>query len=112
MKSKAQVLREYPNHKTLINAVTSRIGLESVEDVNRGGIDGGFCGFVYYSDTHAFAMRYRNKIVEMLEQDAEDFGQEVTEMVNGFGVFRPDGMDGDDRKDLYKYLGGGRHREH
>lgn len=108
MKSKAQVLRDYPQYKTLINAVTSCIGLDSVEDVNRCRIDGGFSGFIYYSDTHKFAMRYRKTIVEMLEEMASSLGEEVTQMVNGFGVFRPEGMDADDRKDLNKYLGGGR----
>jgi hypothetical protein len=111
MKSKAQVLRERPGHRTLINAVTSRIGLDSVEDVNRHGIDGGFSGFIYYSDTHAFAMRHRKAIVEMLEEQANDYGQEVVEMVSHFGVFRNSPMDAEDRKDLYKYLGGGRPKQ-
>jgi hypothetical protein len=108
MKSKAQVLRERPEYKTLINAVVNNIGLDSIEDVNAHGIDGGFSGFIYYSDTHAFAMRYRKLIVQMLEEQAADFGEEVTAMVRGFGVFRNSAMDADDLRDLYKYLGGGK----
>jgi hypothetical protein len=108
MKSKAQVLRERPEYKTLINAVVNNIGLDSIEDVNAHGIDGGFSGFIYYSDTHAFAMRYRKLIVQMLEEQAADFGEEVTAMVRGFGVFRNSAMDSDDLRDLYKYLGGGK----
>jgi hypothetical protein len=108
MKSKAQVLRESPEYKTLINAVVNNIGLDSIEDVNAHGIDGGFSGFIYYSDTHAFAMRYRKLIVQMLEEQAADFGEEVTAMVRGFGVFRNSAMDADDLRDLYKYLGGGK----
>lgn len=108
MKTKTQVLRGYPERRTLINAVISRVGLDSVEDINGHGIDGGYNGFIYYSDTHEFAMRYRKQIVEMLEEAASDYGQEVVEMVSRFGVFRNSAMDSDGRRDLYKYLGGGR----
>lgn len=108
MKSKAQVLRDNSEYKTLINAVINNIGLDSVSDVNNHGIDGGFSGFIYYSETHAFAMRYRKLIVKLLEQQADEMGEEVVAMVSNFGVFRNSEMDNDDRKDLYKYLGGGR----
>jgi len=108
MKSKKQVLTDNAEFKTLINAVINRIGLDSVNDVNNHGIDGGFSGFIYYSETHAFAMRYRKLIVKLLEETAEQMDTEVVEMVSNFGVFRRSEMDNDDRKDLYKYLGGGR----
>lgn len=108
MKSKAQVLRENSSYKTLINAVINNIGLESVSDVNNHGIDGGFNGFIYYNETHAFAMRYRKMIVKLLEEHADNLGAEVVQMVSEFGVFRNSEMDNEDRKDLYKYLGGGR----
>lgn len=106
--TKKQVLADNSEYKTLINAVISRIGMDNVENVINNGIDGGYSGFIYYSDTHAFAMRYRKLIVKMLEEQASDFGQEVVEMVSGFGVFRRSPMDNEDRKELYKYLGGGR----
>ena len=53
-------------------------------------------------------MRNRKQIIELLEQQAEELGEEVVEMVSNFGVFRNSKMDNEDRKDLYKYLGGGR----
>jgi len=108
MISKKQVLKDNESYKTLINAVINRVGLDAVQDINNHGIDGGFSGFIYYSDTHAFAMRYRKLIVRLLEEQANDMGVEVVEMVAGFGVFRNSKMDADDRKDLYKYLGGGK----
>jgi len=108
MKTKAQVIRENSNYKSLINAVISRVGMDSVRDINNNGIDGGFNGFIYYNDTHTFAMRYRRFIIPMLEQFAADFDLEVTEFVAGFGVFKHNSIDAYDRKDLYKYLGGGR----
>lgn len=104
MKTKKQVISEHEDYKTLINAVINRVRVTSVNDINNHGIDGGYSGFIYYSDTHSFAIRHRKQIVELLEQDAEDFGQEVVEMVSGFGVFRNSKMDNDDRRDLYRYL--------
>ena len=113
MKTKAAVIKEKPEYKTLINAVVSRIGIDSVMDVVNHGIDGGFSGFVYYSETHEFAMKYRKLIVKLLEEEAEILGEEVVEMVSHFGVFydhrtRKSSMDNEDRKDLYRYLGGGK----
>lgn len=108
MNSIKQVNANYPQFKTLINAVVSRIGKDSIMDVVNHGIDGGFNGFIYYTDTHAFAMRYRKLIVKLLEEQANNMGEEVVAMVSSFGVFRNNAMDNEDRKDLYKYLGGGK----
>ena len=101
-----QVISENSDYKTLINAVISRIGLDSVQDVNSHGIDGGFSGFIYYSDTHKFAMRHRKDIIRLLEEMADSMGEDVVKMVSSFGVFRNSPMDSEDKKDLYKYLGG------
>lgn len=108
MKTIKKVAEERPDYKRLINAVVSRIGKESIMDVVNHGIDCGFSGFTYYVDTHAFAMRYRKDIIRLLEEEAYDLGEEVVEMVSRFGVFRNRKMDNDDRKELYRYLGGGR----
>lgn len=114
MKSKKQVLKERSEYKTLVNGVINSLGgVDSVEDVVKGGADSGFPGFTYYSDTHAFAMRYRKLIVKMLTEQAEEFGQEIVEMVSGFGVFRHKHsgktmMDNQDKMELYKYIGGGK----
>lgn len=106
--SKAQVIKNNSEYKTLINAVISQIGIDYVEDVNSHGMEAGFPGFTYYVDTHAFAMKHRKDIIKMLEASAEEFGQEVVEMVSHFGVFRKSPMDNEDRKELYKFLGGGK----
>lgn len=108
MISKKQVLANYPEYKTLINAVYDRVGKDSIMDVVNHGIDGGFSGFIYYSETHQFAMRYRKLIVKLLEETAEMLGEDVVSMVSNFGVFRRSPMDADDKKQLYRYLGGGR----
>jgi hypothetical protein len=105
MKTIAQVIRENSDYKVLINAVVSRIGKESIMDVVNHGIDGGFSGFIYYSDTHKFALQYRKLINKLLDESADSLGEDVVNMVNNFGVFSGK-MDADEKKDLYKYLGG------
>jgi hypothetical protein len=112
IKSKAQVLKERSEYKKLINAVVSELGgTDSIADVNRGGADAGWPGFTYNSDTHKFAMKHRKDIVKMLEQMADDLGEDVVKMVSGFGVFRRSPMDNEDKRELYKYLGGGKNQQ-
>jgi len=62
----------------------------SAPDIVNHGIDGGFGGFVYYSDTCAFFKRNRKLIMKLAEDQANDFGQGMLEMIQGFGVFRHD----------------------
>ena len=97
----------------LIRAVVKQFGgwesfIASANDVSNYGIQGGFGGFIYCSETHEFAIRNRSAIVELLERQADDLGEDVVSMVAAFGVFRHPPMDADDKRDLYKYLGGGR----
>lgn len=109
MKTLKKVLNENPDKKSIINAVIKQLdGTESINDINNHGINGGYNGFIYHIETHAFAIKHRKQIIDMLEQQADDFGQEIVEMVSGFNVFRQSKMDNEDRKDLYKFLGGGK----
>lgn len=106
-KSIASVKREFSQHKRLISAVISQLGgTESMQDICNYGVNGGFSGFIYYYDTHRFAMRNRKSIIALLEEMAGSIGEDVVQMVNNFGVFGKSGMDADERKDLYRYLGG------
>jgi hypothetical protein len=70
-------------------------GLESLKNLSanladcaKHGADGGFPGFIYYCDTLAFFRRNRQDIVKNLELTAEEMGQNIISMVQGFGVFR------------------------
>jgi hypothetical protein len=70
-------------------------GLESLKnlsanlaDCSKHGADGGFPGFTYYSDTLTFFRRNREDIVKNLELMAEELGEDIISMVQGFGVFR------------------------
>ena len=117
MKTKAQVLRDNPQHAKLIRAVLKRIDKENIPDINRNGISERYWNFNHYADTHKFAMYYRKAIIVMLEECADDLGEEVVSMVSKFGVFynhrtKTSSMDDDDRRDLYLYLGGGKPKYH
>lgn len=79
--------------ESLIRAVVRQMGgwnsfKENAPDICRGGIDGGFNGFIYNADTESFARRNRESIAAMASQQADDFGTSVTEMIQGFGCFR------------------------
>jgi hypothetical protein len=78
---------------SLVRAVVRQMGgwesfKQSAPDITRHGISGGFHGFIYYSDTIAFAKRNRKAILEMATWHAEHFGEGLVEMIKGFGCFR------------------------
>lgn len=90
MKTKAQVIKEYPEYKTLINGVISRVGMDSVRDINNHGIGGGFGGFVYYTDTIAFWKKYRKYILKLAEDMAGSLGEDMFAMIRGFNCLGKD----------------------
>src|SRR6185503_7918099 len=75
---------------SLVRAVVRQMGgwetfTQSAPDICRGGIDGGFNGFIYYRDTEAFAKRNRADILTLAKDQASDLGESVLDMVAGFG---------------------------
>ena len=88
--------------ESLVRAVVRQFGgwesfCESAPDVCRGGIDGGFHGFIYYTDTEPFAKRNQEVIYELLSSQAQEIGYDSTfAMIRGFGCFKGDTLtDGD-----------------
>jgi hypothetical protein len=65
----------------------------------------GISGFIYYSETHEFSLKNQSLIVDLLNDVADDLGENVVDMVSNFGIFR-NGIDNDEKKDLYNFLGG------
>lgn len=110
--------KQNPAHAKLIRAVVKQLGgmntdtQQMMEDILSHGIDGGFHGFIYYSDTCKFAQKNQKAIVALLEEQADSYSKSALDnintvrMVQGFSVFRRDGMDKDDLKDLYLFLAG------
>ena len=68
LKTIKKVCEEYPEYATLIRAVVTKTGIDSVRAINSYGIDGGYPGFTYYKDTVRFAYRHRKAII----RDDED----------------------------------------
>lgn len=108
----AECCKQNPAHAKLIRAVVRQLGgmnndtRQMMEDILRHGIDGGFHGFIYYSDTCSFTRKNQQHIAVLLEEQAEQLGEDVVSMVANFGVFRNPPMDDADRKDLHLFLAG------
>ena len=54
---------------------------ENAPDIARHGVDGGFHGWIYYSDTVSFFNQNRALIVDWLAMLAADFGSDPVAMV-------------------------------
>lgn len=79
-------------NKKLVNAVIRQLGgRDSLEDIVNHGIDGGYTGFFYYSDTVKFFKRNRKQIIELVKEMAEEFGQNPMEFVASFNCLKPAG---------------------
>ena len=79
--------------KTLRQAVINQMGGKdafntSYADIANHGADGGFNGFTYYTDTIAFTKRNKVKILELVDQWADDFGQDRVQFLKGFGCLK------------------------
>lgn len=77
----------------LIRAVVTQCGgwqsfKDSAPDVTNHGADGGFHGFIYYTETVKFANRNKAAIMEMAKQMADDFGSSVYQMIAGFNCLK------------------------
>ena len=91
--TQAELIKSSNIPATLIRAVVRQMGgwesfTQSALDICRGGIDGGFSGFIYNADTEPFARRNRGDIGAMASAQASELGCGVIEMIRGFGCFR------------------------
>ena len=75
----------------LMKAVKRQLGSdwkENFKDISNHGIDGGFNGFIYYTDTVKFYKRNKTEIIELVKEMADEFGQSPIEFVNGFNCLK------------------------
>jgi hypothetical protein len=79
---------------SLIRAVVAQLGgweafQESAPDITAHGIDGGFNGFTYHTDTEKFAKANIEDIGELISEQAQDLGYDSTfAMIRGFNCFK------------------------
>jgi hypothetical protein len=106
MKSKREFLKVVSNER-LANAVIKQLGVpfkELLQNANNyRDASSGINGFIYYDETHKFALKNRKAIIELLEEQAEQMDTNVIDLVKSFNCLE---VDNDDLKDLYKFLGG------
>ena len=81
---KNQIKAENTRFPRLTRAILRKLNRERLADVARHGADAGWSGFTYYTDTNAFYKAHKADILELAKQCAEDFGQEMLVMVQGF----------------------------
>ncbi len=81
---------------SLIRAVVRQIGgwdsfTEKAADITNHGINGGFSGFTYYTETEKFAKANKDAILELASSQAQEVGYDSTfAMIRGFGCFKDD----------------------
>tara|TARA_X000001382_G_scaffold106171_1_gene81536 strand:+ start:1597 stop:2016 length:420 start_codon:yes stop_codon:yes gene_type:complete len=61
---------------------------DTLKDVRNNGADGGFSGFIYYSDTCKFARDNMNEILESIKDDASGMGEDPLIMIQHFNCFQ------------------------
>ena len=77
----------------LVRAVVKQSGgwdsfQEMARDVAAHGADAGFSGWIYYRETMEFFRKNRKIILEHAEEMAQDLGENVLSLIQGFGIFR------------------------
>ena len=73
----------------LFNAVNDLCDLEeNAADICEHGAASGFSGFTYYSDTWEFANKYRASIIELLKDQAAEFGMDWLELLCSFNCLK------------------------
>ena len=84
-------------NKKLINAVIENLGydnkndpelIQQLKDISNYGIDGGFGGFIYYSETTSFFNENRKEIIELVKEMSFEFGDGMIEFVASFNCFK------------------------
>ena len=94
----------------LIRAVVKQSGgwnsfQEMARDVATHGADAGFSGWIYYRETMEFFRKNRKVVLEYAEEMAQDLGEPMLSMIQGFGIFRDAPID---TQDLAKALYAGK----
>lgn len=61
---------------------------DQILEVAQHGMAAGFGGYIYYYDTLAFALKYKNEIIKLLKDEADNFGCGFIEYLQGWRSFR------------------------
>ena len=81
-------------------AVINQLGYKELDteckqilnDVLKGGADGGFGGFIYYNETVKFFDDNKDSIMEMAQNMAESLGEDTMTMISNFNCIKDLGL--------------------
>ena len=65
----------------------------TLEDITNNGADGGFGGFIYYSETNKFARENMHLILDQVKELADNLGETPLEMISSFRSLKDDKLD-------------------
>ena len=65
----------------------------TLEDMTNNGADGGFGGFIYYSETNKFARENMHLILDQVKELADNLGETPLEMISSFRSLKDDKLD-------------------
>lgn len=90
--TKTQFCNQF-SHASLASAVIRQCGgwesfKEMAQDVANHGADGGFHGFIYYTETVKFAKAHKADILDYARQMADDCGLSLYGMIGGFNCLK------------------------
>ena len=104
-------LENHEDNKSLISAVKKQLGCDSVneffeelDNVSKSpcGANGGFTGFIYYTETTAFWKANKKSIKNLMEQEADELGESsVISMVKNFYSVKDDFSEDEIGRALY-----------
>ena len=91
MKTVKQAASDSCWSESIIRAVVRSLRDKSyLSDIANHGVDGGFPGFTYYSDTVAFFRKHRKEITDNLLTLADDMGEDPVKMVSSWRCVGPE----------------------
>lgn len=64
--------------------------VDTLEDISKYGISGGFSGFIYYTETFEFCVEHGPEILKALKALANDLGMSTIELVRSFACIDSD----------------------
>ena len=65
---------------------------EKANDVANHGIQGGYCGFIYYVETAAFVKKHKKLIIENIVQLADEIGENFAKVIADFNCLKKSGI--------------------
>lgn len=65
---------------------------EKAPGVANHGIEGGYCGFIYYAETAAFVKKHKKLIIENIVQLADEIGENFAKVIADFNCLKKSGI--------------------